>query len=127
MYKVKEIIPYEFTRYIIFEGKNNQQIKVFDDTDLLGNNDFEFLKVGHLYSCKIGILGDMNKSGELFSVNGREKIGTTWFTKLSDDTKNVFYLEPDTTVPNDFEKNVKIEIERYDLLQVDNVVHGRYR
>lgn len=90
MYKVKEIIPYEFTRDIVLLGKGHQQIKVFDDSDILGNNDFEFLMTGHSYSCKIGILGDISKSGKSFSVNGREKIGTTWFIKLSDANQMCF-------------------------------------
>ncbi|MBB1086030.1 hypothetical protein [Limosilactobacillus fastidiosus] len=127
MYQVKEIISYEFARNIVLQYKNHQQIKVFDDSALFGNNDFGFLKVGHSYSCKIGILGDMSKSGKSFSVDGHEKIGTKWFIKLSDKNQNVFYLKPDTNVSNESRKNVQIEIKRYDLLQVDNVVHGRYR
>ena len=127
MYKVEEIIPYEFTRNIVLQDKEHKQIKVFDDSDLLGNNDFKFLKIGHSYSCKIGILGDIGKSGKLFIVNGHEKIGTTNFIKLCDDEQRIFYLEPDAYIPNNLKNNVKIDIERYDLLQVDNVVHGRYR
>ena len=37
MYKVEEIIPYEFTRNIVLQDKEHKQIKVFDDSDLLGN------------------------------------------------------------------------------------------
>lgn len=127
MYKVKDIISYEFTRTIVLQGEDNQQIRVFDDSDLLGNDDFKFLHVDHSYNCKIGILGDISESGELFVVNGREKIGTTWFVKLNDDHQNVFYLEPDTNNLNDWGKSLRIEIERYDLLQVDNIIHGRYK
>ena len=127
MYKVKDIISYEFTRTIVLQGEDNQQIRVFDDSDLLGNDDFKFLHVDHSYNCKIGILGDISESGELFAVNGREKIGTTWFVKLNDDHQNVFYLEPDTNNLNDWGKSLRIEIERYDLLQVDNIIHGRYK
>lgn len=126
-YQVKEIIPYEFTRDIVMQSKNHQQIKVYDDSELFGNNGFGFLKIGYSYSCKIGILGDINKSGKLFIVDGREKIGKKWFIKLYDENKNVFYIEADAKIPNELGENINIEIERYDMLQVENVVHGRYR
>ena len=109
------------------QSKNHQQIKVYDDSELFGNNGFGFLKIGYSYSCKIGILGDINKSGKLFIVDGREKIGKKWFIKLYDENKNVFYIEADAKIPNELGENINIEIERYDMLQVENVVHGRYR
>jgi hypothetical protein len=126
MYKVKEIIPYELTRDVVLQNSVGKPIEVFDDSDLLGNNDFDFLKVGYSYNCKIGILGDIEKNGRSFHVEGREMIGNTVFTKLSDENGDIFYLEPDGPVLKELGQTVKVDVERYDLLQVDDVIHSRY-
>ena len=45
MYKVITIKNYEFTRDIIVESqKSKQQYIVFDDSDLVGNDQFSFVR-----------------------------------------------------------------------------------
>ena len=45
MYKVIAIKEYEFTRDIMVESqKSKQQYTVFDDSDLIGNDQFSFVK-----------------------------------------------------------------------------------
>ena len=57
MYKVIAIKEYEFTRDIIVESqKSKQQYTVFDDSDLIGNDQFSFVKEQGIYDCKIGML-----------------------------------------------------------------------
>lgn len=77
MYKVKEIVQYEFTRDIVLGSPDGSEITVFDDSDLLGNNDFDFVKVGQSYDVKIGILGEISETGEEFILGKNQKIGDT--------------------------------------------------
>lgn len=55
MHQVKEFIPYETTRNLVL-GHDHMTIKAFDDSDLLGGDNFRFMKVAHFYGCKIGFL-----------------------------------------------------------------------
>lgn len=67
MYKVIAIKEYEFTRDIMVESqKSKQQYTVFDDSDLIGNDQFSFVKEQEIYDCKIGILYEVNHSGKNF-------------------------------------------------------------
>lgn len=129
MYTVKKIIPYEFTRDIIFESSKGQEITVFDDSDLIGNDDFAFLKVGQSYNIVIGILGDLAKTGTEFTVLGKRSIESISFLELADGDENIFCLEPDGQEIDDLteKSKIRVDVERYDLLQVDNVVHGRFK
>ncbi|MCI6270439.1 MAG: hypothetical protein SPF31_07665 [Lactobacillus delbrueckii] len=84
MYKVIAIKEYEFTRDIIVESqKSKQQYTVFDDSDLIGNDQFSFVKEQEIYDCKIGILYEVNRSGKIFYVLSREKVGKMNLFKVS--------------------------------------------
>lgn len=128
MYKVKKIDQFEFTRNIVLASTDGTEITVFDDSDLLGNNDFDFIKVGQSYNFKIGILGDVCKIGKEFIVGENQKIGEVVFRCLLDSKNNVFYLEPDNQAISDDEigSKIKVDVERYDILQVNETVHSGY-
>ena len=75
MYELTKIINYEVTRDLVLESqKTNQSYTVFDDSDILGDDKFNFLKTGNRYSCRISILGDLSDSvsGTKFKVIGQE-------------------------------------------------------
>lgn len=128
MYKVKKIDQFEFTRNIVLASTDGTEITVFDDSDLLGNNDFDFIKVGQSYNFKIGILGDVCKIGKEFIVGENQKIGEVVFRCLLDSKNNVFYLELDNQAISDDEigSKIKVDVERYDILQVNETVHSGY-
>lgn len=128
MYKVKEIVQYEFTRDIVLGSPDGSEITVFDDSDLLGNNDFDFVKVGQSYDVKIGILGEISETGEEFILGKNQKIGDVFFRRLQDAKNNIFYLEPDNQGITDDKigSKIKIAVERYDILQVNDTIHGVY-
>lgn len=91
MHQVKEFIPYETTRSLVL-GHDHMTIKAFDDSDLLGGDDFRFMKVAHFYGCKIGILSDLGTSGKTSYVDEWEKIGITTFAKLRDDKQKMCFI-----------------------------------
>lgn len=74
MYKVITIKNYEFTRDIIVESKKSKQrYTVFDDSDLVGNDQFSFVREQEIYDCKLGILGEVIPSRETFNVLSKKK------------------------------------------------------
>lgn len=126
MYKLNKIINYEVTRDLILESEESkQEYKVFDDSDILGNNKFDFLEVGKKYQCKINIFGDISDSnnGTKFLVLGKEKVGNRYFEKIANEMGDVFF------VPIcDFSKTdsiIYVNIRRYDLLAVNNIIYDK--
>lgn len=124
MYKVIAIKKYEFTRDIIVESqKSKQQYTVFDDSDLIGNDQFSFVKDQVVYDCKIGILGEADPSGEVFNVLSREQVGKMDLLKVSSSDGDNFYLPNTTDVK--IGSQIKLSVKRYDLLSVNNVINDR--
>lgn len=126
MYKLNKIINYEVTRDLILEsGKSKQEYTVFDDSDILGNDEFDFLKVGNKYQCKIGIFGDVSDSdnGTKFLVLGKEKIGNRYFEKVVNSQDDIFFMPICATFTTD--SIIYIKIRRYDLLEVNDIVYDK--
>ena len=124
MYKVIAIKEYEFTRDIIVESqKSKQQYTVFDDSDLIGNDQFSFVKEQEIYDCKIGILYEVNRSGKIFYVLSQEKVGKMNLFKVSNSDGDNFYLPSTTDVK--IGSQINLIVKRYDLLSVNNVINDR--
>lgn len=124
MYKVIAIKNYEFTRDIIVESqKSKQQYAAFDDSDLIGNDQFSFVKEQGIYNCKLGILGELDPSGEVFNVLSREQVGKMNLLKISNSNDDNFYLPATTDVK--ISSQIKLNVERYDLLSVNNIINDR--
>lgn len=124
MYKVIAIKEYEFTRDIIVESqKSKQQYTVFDDSDLIGNDQFSFMKEQEIYDCKIGILYEENHSGKNFYVLSREKVGKMNLFRVSNSDGDNFYLPATTDVK--IGSQINLIVKRYDLLSVNNVINDR--
>lgn len=124
MYKVVAIRNYEFTRDIIVESQNSkQQYTAFDDSDLIGNDQFSFVKEQGIYDCKIGMLYEVNHSGKTFYVLSQEKVGKMNLFKVSNSVDDNFYLPATTDVK--IGSQIKLIVKRYDLLSVNNVINDR--
>ena len=122
MYKVLRIIDYDFTRAIIMESiKSGQTYKVFDDTNLTGDDQFAFVEPQKVYDCKIGILGDVDPSGESFEVVAEEHIGKMNLFKLFNTYGDCFYFLASSSM--EIGCGTKVHVKRYDLLAVDGVIH----
>lgn len=124
MYKVVAIKNYEFTRDIIVESQNSkQQYTAFDDSDLIGNDQFSFVKEQEIYDCKLGILGEANPSGETFDVLSKEKVGKMNLLKVSNSDGDNFYLPATEDIK--IGSQIKLNVKRYDLLSVNNIINDR--
>ena len=72
MYKLQSIEEYGTTRVLILENVDTgRQERCFDDSLLLDFNNFEFMKVGNSYQCKILLVGKVDSAGELFTYLGK--------------------------------------------------------
>lgn len=124
MYKVIGIKNYEFTRDIIVESIESKQTYVaFDDSDLIGNDQFSFVQVQKIYNCKLGIMGNIDSSGETYTILSREHIGKMNLLKVSNSCGDYFYFPANSKV--EIGDNIKLIVKRYDLLAVNNVINDR--
>lgn len=74
MFKLIKIMNYEVTRDLVFESiETKKKYQVFDDSDILGKNQFDFLKVNQTYNCKFSIFGSVDNTGQEFNVIGLKK------------------------------------------------------
>lgn len=101
MYKLLKIDQFEITRNLIMKNLNDQEdITVFDDTDITGHDDFKFMQVGQDYECKIAILAKTKNHHQEYpyeikhyDVLGYEKIANYNWLKVRDGHQNIFYVE----------------------------------
>lgn len=124
VYKVINIKNYEFTRDIILESTSSkQEYTTFDDSDLIGTDQFSFIHVQGIYNCKLGILGDISLQGEQYSVLSREQIGKMSLVKVSNSYGDYFYFPDDPQI--EVGNKILLDVKRYDLLSVDDVINDR--
>lgn len=109
--------------YFLESESSHIEYTVFDDSDIIGNDQFAFLKAGHKYDCKVGIFGDIDPLGDEFTVLGQEKIGLMNLTKITNATGDIFFFGTGDKLPAGQQMHVKIR--RYDLLSVDGIINDR--
>ena len=60
MYKLLSINDYDVTRDVVLQNQDTGTVDVcFDDSALISSDNFEFMKVGEIYDCKIKLLGSI--------------------------------------------------------------------
>lgn len=124
LYRVNEIISYAVTRDLVLRSElTDKEYVVFDDSDVLGKKQFSFLKIGDTYQCKIGIFGEVDSNGSEFEVLNKEKIANMKLVRVKNNSGDIFYI-PDSP-ENVMQSSVKINIRRYDLLAVGEIINDR--
>lgn len=124
LYRVINIKNYEFTRDVIVESvTSKQEYIVFDDADLIGNNQFSFIRIQGIYDCKLGILGDIDSQGEQYSVLSKAEIGKMNLAKVSNSHGDYFYFPDDPVI--EVGGKISLDVKRYDLLSVNDVINDR--
>ncbi len=114
LYKVIDIKNYEVTRDVVLESASSKQkYTAFDDSDLIGEDQFSFIQVQGMYNCKLGILGDISLQGEQYSTLSREQIGRMNLVKVSNSYGDYFYFPDDPQI--EIGKNILLDVKRYDL------------
>lgn len=129
-FKVKAIKNYAVTRDVILENLvSHKTYQVFDDSDVTGNNDFDFMKIGEKYDVKIGVMGrrvaQPTPASQPLTIVSSQQIGAFSWVKVVDENKTELFVhaeEIDATIG----QTINYEVGRYNLLQVDNTVNQAY-
>ena len=127
MYKVMEIQKCAVTNFVKLCNLKTGTIDLcFDDSCLKGFEkglgDFEFMKEGEIYDCKIELFGEFEKeSGEEFTIVERGiLVGKRKYLKVQLDSDIYYVLEPDLPLS----EKMYYVYTRKDLIQVDNAIHA---
>lgn len=130
MYKFKLINQAMMTRTVELENEETGTIEIcFDDSALISDeNNFEFMKIGMSYNCKISLLGvEVDKIGErtfeCVIINTDVYVGRTKYIEVVINSDKYYIYKKD--VEESVKKKTKLmyKVSRKDLIQVDGVVH----
>ena len=131
MYKVIKIYKGAVTSFIDLLNLDTGTLdKVFDDSSVvdIGYEDFEFIKEGGIYDCKIELLDGFaykktKTSVELKIVDSYVIVGNTkyWQVAVGND---IYYVPLSQTKGVNMNGKLYYDIMRKDLIQVDDVIHA---
>ncbi|HEL0221642.1 TPA: hypothetical protein TUD29_001922 [Streptococcus equi subsp. zooepidemicus] len=122
MYTLKKIQDSIATRDLIFKNDYTNTIDVcFDDSELLSYDNFNFVRIGSKYDCKIFLYGKEDSKGELFRIVAKELIGTRLLTKIKNARNDVYYI----SFHEKFEeiREIRYLYSRKDIIQIGEVIH----
>jgi len=131
MYRVVKIYKAARTRFIDLLNLDTGTLdRVFDDSAEvgIGYDDFEAMREGGVYNCKIELFGNFDrikteKSIEVTIIGSGIIIGKTEYFKVLIDSDVYYILKADG---EGFEVKQKMyyHFTRKDLVQVDSVIHA---
>lgn len=129
MYKVIKIFKAAATSFIDLLNLETGTIdNVFNDSSVVSYDDFEFIKEGGIYDCKIelldGFVSEETKSSvEMKIIDSNVVVGNTRYWKVAIG-QDVYYVPLSQTKGVNITEKLYYEIMRKDLIQVDNVIHA---
>ena len=131
MYRVTGIKEYAATRdVLLLNEETGTKETCFDDSALMGYENFSFMKQGEHYECKIvlfGRLGLPEESGLLACtvLERRVPVGVRKLAKVQVGQDIYYILEKELKDVGDVDV-IYYSSSRRDLIQVDNVLHADY-
>ena len=131
VYKVIKIHRGEMTSFIdLLNLDTGTKDRVFDDSSMvdIGYDDFEFMREGGVYDCKIELFGDFDRtktehSIEIIIFDTSIIIGKTEYFKVLIGS-DVYYILKADAKGFEIERRMYYHFSRKDLIQVDNVIHA---
>ncbi|MBC8536435.1 hypothetical protein [Feifania hominis] len=128
MYELLEISESAATRFLTLKNMETNTVEeCFDDSALVSDKNFEFMKTGRQYDCKIKLFGTPVNSKVPNSVNCKildtnVVIGNTPFVEVIVN-KNKYYIVRQKAMRFEKEDFISFLFTRKDLIQVDSVIH----
>ena len=129
MYRVTGIKEYAATRdVLLLNEETGTQETCFDDSALLGYENFSFMKQGEHYECKIVLFGRLGlpEESDLLACTVLERrvpVGVRKMAKVQVG-QDVYYI-PERELKDVGDVGViYYRSSRRDLIQVDNVLHA---
>lgn len=123
MFQVLHIQKSQMTKFItLLNLETGTKERVFDDSSVVSFHDFEFMKEGEIYDCKIELFGEFKKeSGEEITIVERGiLVGKRKYLKVQLNSDIYYVLEPDLPLS----EKMYYVYTRKDLIQVDNAIHA---
>ena len=129
MYKVTGIKEYAATRDVfLLNEETGTRETCFDDSALMGDENFSFMKQGERYECKIKLFGRLGlpEDSDLLACTVLERrvpVGVRKLAKVQVG-QDVYYI-PERELKDIGDVDViYYSSSRRDLIQVDNVLHA---
>lgn len=102
----------------------------FDDSAVVNDDNFSFMKVGEVYDCKIGLFGDVvaapdRWSAEVVVSKTGVMVGSRRMTEVKIDG-DLYLIPADGAGDAAVGDTLVFSFSRKDLIQVDGVIHGDY-
>ena len=134
MHKLLEIKSFVMTRLLTLENENTGTVDIcFDDSDVVSNNDFSFMKKNESYDCKIKLFGNVvdklnnDKSTFLCTVKKHScQIGKTNFVMISTENNDNYYIPKSIFYKRKMKNEFYFKVVRKDIIQVNENLHGDY-
>jgi len=128
MYYVESITESAVTRMLELKNESTGTVDLcFDDSAVVSDRNFEFMKQGNSYDCKIKLFGSIVKEKEERTVacsivNATVCIGNSEFSEVV--VKDDIYYIPKEKILNILEQDtILFKISRKDLIEVNDVIH----
>lgn len=129
MYELISVQDYDITRLVKLRNLDSGTIEeCFDDSAVVSGENFDFMKVGQKYECKIKLFGkvveEANDKSVLCTIVDRNIIiGTQNMVKVTIEEGD--YYIPQKKISNYLNKDIFIfSFSRKDLIQVNDVIHA---
>ena len=132
MHKVMCITDYAMTRDVKLKNTETGTIDdCFDDSSLVSEENFDFIKLGNEYSCKIKLFGEVasNFDDKILSCKIVRKDVTIGKRRMVQVlvNKDLYYIPQREVEKYEVGDSVLFCCTRKDLIQVDDVIHGDLR
>ena len=129
-YKLMKTHEYVMTRHIELKSEVTGKIEYcFDDSDLTNSKDFGFMDIGNSYECKLLLFGNLvdESNSEVIkcTIIGEATIGKEEVIELNSD-ENIYYILKNELKEKKVGDIIYYDFSRIDLVQVNEVIHGRF-
>ena len=129
MYKLLNINESAITRFLQLENLETGTIEnCFDDSAVRSNDNFEFMKVGNTYDCKILLFGKFlekktESSVEVRIINPVVVIGKRTMLEVQVG-RDTYYIPQRKAFNASINERLNFYYTRKDLIQVNDVIHA---
>ena len=131
MYRLIKVYDAMMTRFLDLENMQTGVIeKCFDDSDVVSDNNFNFMKIGDIYDCKIKLFGTVTDSTTdegMFCRVLEEKVmlGKRKLVKV-ESNKGVYFISHEVVKDHKDKGYFYFWCTRKDLIQVNDIIHADY-
>jgi len=116
------------TRQLTLKNNETKTVEMcFDDSSVTSVENFEFMRIGVAYDCKIYLLGRVDDCGKDFKVLKGVIIGTRKLVKIQDVVGNVFYVDRNIMKNMEVKEFIKFKYTRKDVIQVNDIIHPDFK